>query len=202
MSYYDDEAVRYDATRGGAARAAAAAAAVESLLPDGARLVLDVAGGTGIVGSRLHRTVVSVDRSAGMSAFAATRLPGRVVLGDGTALPFADGSVDAVTAIWLLHLLDERNSARVVAEVARVLRPGGTFVTTVNKSAAHHPDALAPRRPTDDVARLTGMGLAPVGRTTFTGIGQGHGGPDPVFPLVAFSVDGVDRHDLLAQRHQ
>jgi ubiquinone/menaquinone biosynthesis C-methylase UbiE len=127
--YYDTEASRYDETRGGEARAAAAAAAVLGLLPESALRVVDVAGGTGIVGMRLGapgRTVLSVDRSAGMSALAAARLPGHVVLGDATRLPVADGSVDAVTMVWLLHLLDERRSAAAVAEAARVIGPGGT----------------------------------------------------------------------------
>lgn len=179
MTYYDTEAVRYDATRGGDARAAAAAAAIESLLPDSARVVLDVAGGTGIVGGRLNRTVCSVDRSAGMSAYAARRLPGRVVRGDARALPVVAGAVDAVVMVWLLHLLDAPTAARVVAEATRVLRPDGVLVTTVHKAAAHHTgdltDVLAPlcADVTDDPARLTSMGLAVVGRTTFTGIGQG-----------------------------
>lgn len=237
MSYYDKEAVRYDATRGGEPRAEAAARAVESLLPAGARVVLDIAGGTGIVGSKVKRVVFSVDRSAGMSAYAARRMPGRVVLGDAGRLPFADRCVDAVTAVWLLHLLDEATSSCVLAEAARVLKPGGLLVTTVDKSAAHRetPDdlgeLLAPtsdRQPSDGLARLTGLGLVPVARTTFTGVGQGRsprqwlerGAPedvsaglaalpdqdrpraDPEYPLVAFSVDGVHRDDLLAQRHQ
>ena len=45
------------------------------------------------------------------------------------ALPFADGTFDVVVAGELLeHLRDPR---RVVSEVRRVLRPGGTFVASV-----------------------------------------------------------------------
>lgn len=190
MSYYDDEAIRYDETRGGDARADAAAKAIATLLPDDARLVLDVAGGTGIVGMRLGRTVVSVDRSIGMSRLALTRLSGRVALGDATALPIASESVDAVTAIWLLHMLDVAAAAHVVAEAARVLRPGGVFVTTVNKQAAQratpddlgallYPAWLGKRRTVvDDVHRITelaeGHGMTPAGWTTFVGVGQGY----------------------------
>jgi SAM-dependent methyltransferase len=184
LSYYDSEAVRYDVSRGGDGRADAAAAGVSRLLPSSARVVLDVAGGTGIVGVRLGRRVMSVDRSRGMASIAATRLPGRVVLGDARCLPFGGAVFDAVLTIWLLHLL--RDAAGVMAEVARVLRPGGVFVTTVDKAAAH-------RRTDDDVgsvlgsvdwppaadgrARITSLaadrGLAPIGETTFTGVGQG-----------------------------
>ena len=237
MIHYDTEAVRYDATRGGEPRAQAAADAVESLLPAAAHVVLDVAGGTGIVGSKVNRRVFSVDRSTGMSAYAARRMPGRVVVGDAGRLPFADHSVDAGTLVWLLHLLDEPTSARVVGEAVRVLRKGGTLVTTVDKNTAHRetPDdlgeLLTPLReewPTDGLARLTSLGLAVVGRTTFTGFGQGRSPhqwlkrglphdvsvevaalPDqyrpraePEYQLVAFSVDHVRRDDLLAQRHQ
>lgn len=192
MLDYEAEAARYDVTRGGDERADAAASAFGALLPDSAALVLDVAGGTGIVTTRLARPgrrVIAVDRSAAMAAIAATRLPGGVVLGDATRLPLGDGSVDAVTMVWLLHLLDEAASAAVLAAAARVLRPGGTLVTTVDKDEAHHltdadvTDVLAPvwratsRTPTDGLARVTelaaGHGLTITGRTTFTGTGQG-----------------------------
>jgi SAM-dependent methyltransferase len=189
QSYYDSEAARYDDTRGGEPRANAAADAILRLLPPSARLVLDVAGGTGIVGARLDRRVICLDSSAGMAAIAAARLPGQVVLGDATRLPLATDSVDAVTTIWLLHLLDEQASADVLAAAARVLRPGGTLITTTDKSDAHYTaaddvtDVLGPAwratRPaaTDGVDRISELaaaqGLAPVGRTTFPGLGQG-----------------------------
>nr|WP_324605751.1 methyltransferase domain-containing protein [Streptomyces sp. NRRL B-24484] len=73
MLDYDGEAATYDATRGGEERAGAAA------------LLVDVACGTGIVTARLRRpgrTVLGVDRSGGMAAVAAGRLPGHVLLGD------------------------------------------------------------------------------------------------------------------------
>lgn len=186
-SYYDSEARRYDASRGGPARADAAAAAIRELLPESAWTVLDVAGGTGIVGERLGRRVIAVDRSFGMASVAATRLPGHVVLGDATSLPFADGSVDAVTMIWLLHLLPAAVDA--IREVARVLRPGGTFVLTVNKADAHYatgddvgavlgPAWRATRpEPVDDLSSVTKLadehGLVCTGETTFVGVGQG-----------------------------
>ncbi len=189
QSYYDSESPRYDRTRGGEARAAAAAAAILELLPSAARTVLDVAGGTGIVGARLGRRVISLDRSFGMATVAASRLPGRVVLGDAARLPVASHSVDAVTTVWLLHLLND--AAEVIAGVARVLRPGGVFITTVDKSAAHYeteddvgavlgPVWRATHAPaTDSLPTVTALadrhGLALVGETTFTGVGQARG---------------------------
>jgi len=49
------------------------------------------------------------------------------VVGDATALPVADGAVDACAAVdALVYLPDERAAFR---EIARVLAPGGWFVT-------------------------------------------------------------------------
>jgi ubiquinone/menaquinone biosynthesis C-methylase UbiE len=51
------------------------------------------------------------------------------VSGDATVLPFADGSFDAVIAAEILeHIPDD---AAAMAEIARVLRPGGTVAVTV-----------------------------------------------------------------------
>jgi trans-aconitate methyltransferase len=76
---YDREAARYDATRGGDARADAAADAVETLLPVAARgvaRIADVGCGTGIVTVRLLRPgrwLIGIDQSAGMAAVASGR---------------------------------------------------------------------------------------------------------------------------------
>lgn len=188
MLDYDSEADRYDATRGGEPRAAAAADAVLTLVPDGARTLLDLACGTGIVTRRLAAgrpglRVLGADAAHGMARRAATRLPGAVVRADSRRLPFPGGSFDAVTVVWLLHLLDDARP--VVAEAARLLRPGGVLVTTVDKAAAHDVgsdiDALcAPYRAgyaTDGSARVGAYaaehGLTPDGTALFRGHGQG-----------------------------
>lgn len=191
MLDYDKEADAYDATRGGEPRAAAAADAVLGLVPPGTRRLLDVACGTGIVTRRLAAArpgtrVTGADLTYGMARMAAVRLPGAVVLADSRALPFPDGAFDAVTSVWLLHLLDRPEDVRaVVAECARVLGPGGTWVTTVDKAAAHDVgsdiDAVLdprPRRPAPDAAPLVESYAAahllhPVGQAGFPGRGQG-----------------------------
>ncbi|NEC47432.1 class I SAM-dependent methyltransferase, partial [Actinospica acidiphila] len=144
MLDYDEEAERYDALRGGEPRAAAAAEAVMSLVPRRARRLLDVACGTGIV-TRLFPAsgpgprVTGVDLSTSMTRRAAARLPGAVVRADSRRLPFRDASFDAVVSVWLLHLLTDPADVRaVVAECARVLRPGGVYVTTVHKGLSHN----------------------------------------------------------------
>jgi ubiquinone/menaquinone biosynthesis C-methylase UbiE len=189
-SYYDAEAPRYDETRGGESRAEDAAAAVCRLVGSRGRL-LDVAGGTGIVSAALAARgfdVLVCDLSVGMLALARDRLPGRAFAARADALPVRDGSVDVVTTIWLLHLLAPTTADLVVAEAARVLRPGGHLVTTVDKSQAHgHAGS-----PADARGRVTAVaarhGLVGTGSTTFTGPSAWGSATDrdPVFPLAAF----------------
>ncbi len=47
---------------------------------------------------------------------------------DGQTLPFKDGSCDAVIAVGLLDLLPDLS--QTLEEINRVLKPGGTFITT------------------------------------------------------------------------
>ncbi|GHE05543.1 class I SAM-dependent methyltransferase [Streptomyces alanosinicus] len=191
MLNYDKEADAYDASRGGEARALAATRAVLGLVPEGPGHLLDVACGTGIVTRRLAADrpglrVTGADVAAAMVRMAGSRLPGAIVRADSRRLPFRTGSFDAVTSIWLLHLLDDPEDVRaIVAECARVLRPGGVYVTTVDKAEAHDVgsdiDAVLaprPRRPAQDAAATVTAhaarhGLRPAGDTAFPGVGQG-----------------------------
>ncbi|WP_406865495.1 class I SAM-dependent methyltransferase [Streptomyces sp. HUAS MG47] len=188
MLDYDAEAAHYDRTRGGVPRAAAAADAVLRLVPPGARTLLDVACGTGLVTERLVRPglrVYGADAAPGMVARAAGRLPGRAFRADARRLPLPDASVDAVSAVWLLHLVP--STSEFVAEAARVLRPGGVLAVTVDKDAAHDvgSDIDAVLRPyrsftaaSDRADRIgayaAAHGLTPAGATGFTGHGQGN----------------------------
>jgi SAM-dependent methyltransferase len=107
------------------------ARAVEALL-DAARVragssVLDVATGPGYAAGRAAArgaSVVAVDFSEEMLSFAATLHPAVSFRhADAGALPFDDGSFDAVVANFLMpHVSDP---PAVVAELARVARPGG-----------------------------------------------------------------------------
>ncbi|MEU6506071.1 MULTISPECIES: class I SAM-dependent methyltransferase [unclassified Streptomyces] len=191
MLDYDKEADAYDASRGGEARAHAAAEAVLDLIPERPGRLLDVACGTGIVTRRLaagrpELRVTGTDLTSAMVRRAGARLPGAVVRADSRQLPFGTGTFDAVTSVWLLHLLDDPEDVRaIVAECARVLRPGGVYVTTVDKAAAHDVgsdiDAVLaprPRRPAQDAAATVTAhaarhGLEAAGGTVFHGVGQG-----------------------------
>lgn len=181
---YAVEAARYDATRGGEERAEAAAAAVAELVPTPGRL-LDVAGGTGIVSGRLAARgyqVAVTDLVIEMLRHAQPRLPGAAACMDAARLAVADTCVDVVTMVWLLHLVPDAEP--MIAEAARVLRPGGHLVTTVDKAAAN---GVVRDDPADDrhlVTRLAwAHGLEPAGETRFVGIGQRG---EPVYTLMAF----------------
>lgn len=65
----------------------------------------------------------------------------RRVCAPAEVLPFADATFDLVIASWLLEHLSHPQA--VLAEVARVLRPGGHFVTLTPN--ANHPILLANR---------------------------------------------------------
>lgn len=92
--------------------------------------VLDVATGTGLVAERLvaagHR-VTGLDQSADMLALAHKRFGDAVALvqASATELPFPDASFDHLTFTYLLRYVDD--PAVTLAELARVVRPGGTI---------------------------------------------------------------------------
>lgn len=91
-------------------------------------LVLDNGCGVGNMLEALkHTNVVGIDLSPEAIRFAGQRTP-RVLVADSQELPFADETFDVVIAKALLHHLPDYE--RGVAEMARVLRPGGTLVAT------------------------------------------------------------------------
>jgi demethylmenaquinone methyltransferase / 2-methoxy-6-polyprenyl-1,4-benzoquinol methylase len=99
--------------------------------------VLDVATGTGLVARELARKnvrVLGLDQSAqmmarGQSAVRERGLGDRITfaLGQAQSLPFADRTFDAVTFTYLLRYVDD--PAATVAELVRVLRPGGVMAS-------------------------------------------------------------------------
>ena len=101
-------------------------------------LVLDVAAGTGLVSrdlaARLRVRVVSLEPSermlrAGLPANDAAGLDERIhpVLGRAEALPFDDGTFDALTFTYLVRYVDD--PAAMMRELARVVRPGGAIAS-------------------------------------------------------------------------
>jgi SAM-dependent methyltransferase len=127
---FDRVAATYDATRGGMERGRRLAAVIAGLLPARGPL-LEVGVGTGTVSAglaELGRDMVGVDLSHPMLAVARERLPGRIAAADALRLPVRTGSVAGACLVHVLHLVAD--VPQTLAEVARVLRPGGTLVAT------------------------------------------------------------------------
>ncbi len=89
-----------------------------------------------------------------------------IVQGDATAMPFADGRFSAVVCFTMLHHLPSPQAQdRLLAEVARVLRPGGLFAGTdsIGRSRLfrllHVGDTLVPVSPDVLPERLRAAGL-------------------------------------------
>lgn len=100
--------------------------AIDWLLPPDARDVLDLGAGTGKLTTRLVERgldVVAVDPIAEMLELLSSALPDTpALLGTAEQIPLPDNSVDAVLVAQAWHWFDPQQA---VAEVARVLRPGG-----------------------------------------------------------------------------
>jgi ubiquinone/menaquinone biosynthesis C-methylase UbiE len=98
-----------------------------ALLGRGDGTCLEVGCGTGVHAAQLRELgwrPVGVDLSAAMLAYGRGRLP--VARADATRLPVRDAALGAVVAM-MAHT-DMPDYPTVLREVARVLRPGGTFV--------------------------------------------------------------------------
>ena len=126
---YDSDPSRFAANRDATARFSAAgdvhgpvAERLASAPATGP--VLDLGGGNGtlarLLAERGLRTVV-LDPAAHVE-----QAPRPAVRADAHRLPFTEGSFEAVAALWMLYHLHDPLLA--LTEVARVLRPAGTFV--------------------------------------------------------------------------
>jgi ubiquinone/menaquinone biosynthesis C-methylase UbiE len=94
-------------------------------VPADAGVVLDIGCGDGTLArylARPGRMVLGLDPDGPSPA--STPAPGvHLAVGTAEELPCADSSVDAVTMVMVLHHTD---ALRALAEIRRVLRPGGT----------------------------------------------------------------------------
>jgi ubiquinone/menaquinone biosynthesis C-methylase UbiE len=137
----DRVAARQDARAGLLAREVR-----EFVRPRGDERVLDVGTGAGALAlalAPLVREVVGIDPVPALLALARERrLPNTdFVEGDGTALPFGDGSFDLAGTLRTLHHVARPDL--VVAELARVTRRGGRVLVI---------DQLAPDDPAEACA--------------------------------------------------
>lgn len=120
----------YDRYRPGFPEAAAVA-----IVPDRAKVALDLGAGTGKFTRLLidrADTVIAVEPSEAMLAVLQANLPGVDGLaGNAEAIPCPDDSVDVVSVAQAFHWFDREPAC---AEIARVLRTGGTLGLVWNHS--------------------------------------------------------------------
>jgi ubiquinone/menaquinone biosynthesis C-methylase UbiE len=108
--------------------------ALAALVADNPLRVLEIGPGTGMFAARIadalpHSSLATIDQSERFVEMTRARgLDSRV--GDAQELPYADESFDAVAAMWMLYHVPDID--RALAEVRRVLRPGGLFVAVTN----------------------------------------------------------------------
>ena len=214
--HYDETSAHYDRTRWPIGAEIIAGCLAQGRVPLAQTSLLDAGCGTGNYARALLPHVARIealDRSAGMLEVAGQKLAGaiasgRVVLhrGEIAALPLADATIDGVMVNQVLHHLPDHPEAgwpahrRVLAELARVLTPGGVLV--INTCSAHQvergfwpvhliPDAGAEiiRRlmPLDALeSALSESGIAPRGRfVPVDAVVQGPDYFDPRGPLRA-----------------
>ena len=106
---------------------------------EGDECVLDVGCGTGMMALRIAAqypgcTVYGADLSPKMIAVARRDAEKRGLavnfrVGSITDLPYAGGSFDVVITNIMYHHLDLAEKRQAVAEIARVLKPGGRYVS-------------------------------------------------------------------------
>jgi SAM-dependent methyltransferase len=100
------------------------------------RRILDAGCGSGPLSAALRdrgAVVTGIDASAGMLALARRRLGDDVplhVVDLSDRLPFGDGAFDDVVASLVLHYLEDWGPT--LAELRRVLRPGGRLIASVD----------------------------------------------------------------------
>ena len=103
--------------------------ALDRLLPAGR--VLDVGAGDGFTALRLGdgRSIVGLEPSVGMIARAADLT---WVQGEAEHLPFADGAFDGAYATWAYFFSRDWDPTPGIAELDRVVRPGGPLAIVDN----------------------------------------------------------------------
>ena len=157
--------------------------AMVSRVPRDGGTVLDVATGTGLVAEQLlargHR-VTGLDQSPDMLAVARQRFGDRVELVEASAtdIPFPDASFDHLTFTYLLRYVDDPGAT--LAELARVVRPGGTIASL---------EFCVPRgvwRPLWDL--YVGVGLPAAGRADLARLVRRRPLSRPVDPRVLRAV--------------
>jgi ubiquinone/menaquinone biosynthesis C-methylase UbiE len=127
---------------------------------------LDVGCGTGGTAVRLRRRpeidlVIGLEPSPAALAHARLRHRHFLTRGTALALPFLDQSFDLITFFDVLQHVPEGTEARALAELCRVLRPGGMVMIRSNAQGwgRSRREVGLPDRLDQLVALVTGAGL-------------------------------------------
>jgi ubiquinone/menaquinone biosynthesis C-methylase UbiE len=132
--------------------------------------ILDAGCGTGGMIETLATlgAVTGMDASGEALGWARRRKGTPLVHGSVTALPFRDDSFDLVTSFDVLYHANVADDAVALTEIARVLRPGGSFLVRVpayDKLRSRHDEAVHTRQRYEKrelVAKLRASRLEPV----------------------------------------
>ena len=163
---------------------------------------LEIGAGTGYFSLHLLQAgvvaeAVATDISPGMLATLAGNaqrlgLDVETVAADAEALPFPDASFDLVFGHAVLHHLPDLDQA--FSEIARVLRPGGTFVFAGEPSRVGDRLAAVPKRGAQALSPLWRAAL----RARASRDPGGHGDADPelerIVDVHAFVPDELAAH--------
>jgi SAM-dependent methyltransferase len=135
-------------------------------------------GGFNVAAAKAGAAVWGVDASAEAAALAAARMPGgRILHAVAEDLPFASGSFDLAYCYSTLEHVED--AARAVAEMVRVLRPGGlVYVHTPSRWACfetHYKMVWVPGLPPAvgrAYLRLRGRPVEFIGTLRLSSLGQ------------------------------
>jgi len=120
--------------------------ALEQLGAQPGERVLDLAGPKllGVVLARRGVRVTAVDqleREIETWRALAGDVPGlELLVADGRALPFGDGTFDHACSISVLEHIEEPGDAGALSELARVVRPGGRVLVTLPHATQYRED--------------------------------------------------------------
>lgn len=161
---FDRAAEYYDATRGFSPEGERGMVELLARELVGRDRVLEVGVGTGQVALPLHTAgipLVGLDLARPMMDRLIEKADGRsafpLVQGDATRMPFSDGAFDAAYLRWVLHLIPDWRVA--LAEIVRVVRPGGVLLTSIGGYGGPRSEIQ------ERFAELAGVSIEPPGLT-------------------------------------
>ena len=108
---------------------------IERAVPRGA-LILEFGSGGGDAWLAQAYNVVGLELAMA-SARASKQTYGSAINADAGAIPLRDGSVDAAVSSFVLEHFDEELARAVFAELRRVLKPGGIFISLCDLESDH-----------------------------------------------------------------